>query len=354
MAKTASEILSVIHDIDGFSEEEQRLVAKKLLGILSAPKGATRIFNGEDISEFHGDVNTCPYCGKERVSKWGLMPDHVTRRYRCNDCKKTFSRTTNSVIAHTHKDTSVWEEFILLTLKGTSLIACGKRLGISKNTALAWRHKILAALAKDQSERTLGGIVEMDETFVRISYKGNHKNSKNFKMPRPAFQRGSDNRGTPSDRACIFCAVERGRQAYAEVICRGSITAKLLENVLPSHLDDNCLVVTDGLYAYNTYFATAPQEHKSYKAKAKHKGIYHINNINNFHARLKFFLESYRGVSTKYLNNYVALFMWLENARLSAKNGTAVTAEKMLEFGNYLPARDFDAWEREPHFAPAA
>ena len=353
MAKTASEILSALHDIEALSANEQKLVAKKLLSILSAPEWGTRIFNGEDISSIHSDANICPFCGGRHISKWGFMPDRITRRYRCNDCKKTFSRTTNSVIAHTHKDTGIWEEFILLTLKGTSLVSCAKRLGISKNTALTWRHKILAALAKDQNERTLGGIVEMDETFVRISYKGNHKKSKTFKMPRPAFHRGSDNRGKPRDKACVFCAVERGRQAFAQVVCRGLITAKLLEEILPNHLEENCLVVTDGLYAYSTYFKAAPQDHKSFKAKAKHKGIYHINNINNFHSRFKYFLAKYKGVSTKYLNNYAALFMWMENARLSAKNGEAITAEKMLEFGSYQPVKSFDAWEREPNFAPA-
>jgi hypothetical protein len=34
------------------------------------------------------------------------------------------------------------------------------------------------------NEVVLEGIVEADETFFAISYKGNHKKSKTFKMPR--------------------------------------------------------------------------------------------------------------------------------------------------------------------------
>ena len=149
-----------------------------------------------DISEFAEETPvSCPYCGSTNVIKWGFSKDRVTRRYKCMDCPYTFSRTTNTVISHTHKDTSVWEEYILLTLEGASLHACAKRCKIAVATAFSWRYKIMAALATDLDTKQLSGVVEMDETFVRISYKGNHKNSKTFKMPRPTYKRGPDNRG---------------------------------------------------------------------------------------------------------------------------------------------------------------
>lgn len=39
--------------------------------------------------------------------------------------------------------------------------------------------------------------------------------------------------------------------------------------------------------------------------KAK-KGIYNIQHINSYHSQLKKFMRSFNGVSTKYLNNYLA------------------------------------------------
>lgn len=54
---------------------------------------------------------------------------------------------------------------------------CSRRCKIAIGAAFAWRHKILAAMAQDQTARMMFGIVEMDETFVSISYKGNHKRS---------------------------------------------------------------------------------------------------------------------------------------------------------------------------------
>ena len=158
--KTPKDLLSLIKEVDALPLNEQKMLAEKLLKVLSAPAGAARLFDGEDISAFSsGDAVSCPYCNKDKVAKWGFMKDHVTRRYRCSDCGRTFCRTTNSVISHTHKDASVWEEFILLVIKGTPLETCAKRCGISVVTAFSWRHKIMAAIADDQHAKMLSGIV---------------------------------------------------------------------------------------------------------------------------------------------------------------------------------------------------
>ena len=48
------------------------------------------------------------------------------------------------------------------------------------------------------------GVVEMDETFIPLSYKGNHKKS-SFVMPRPSHKRGKQikKRGISNDQVCI-------------------------------------------------------------------------------------------------------------------------------------------------------
>jgi hypothetical protein len=49
------------------------------------------------------------------------------------------------------------------------------------------------------------------------------------------------------------------------------------------------------------------------------KEIYHIQNVNAYHERLKTFLHRFRGVATKYLNHYVAYHRFLdETTSLSA------------------------------------
>ena len=59
---------------------------------------------------------------------------------------------------------------------------CSRRCKIAIGTAFAWRHKILAAMAQDQTARMMSGIVEMDETFVSISYMVGLEDKKQKKL----------------------------------------------------------------------------------------------------------------------------------------------------------------------------
>ena len=113
-----------------------------------------------------------------------------TQRYVCKDCGKSFVIATNSIVSGTRKDLSVWEQYIDCMMNGLSIRKTAVACGIHRNTAFLWRHKILDALQNMADDVTLDGIIEADETFFAISYKGNHSKSKTIAMPRKAHKRG--------------------------------------------------------------------------------------------------------------------------------------------------------------------
>ncbi len=43
------------------------------------------------------------------------------------------------------------------------------------------------------------------------------------------------------------------------------------------------------------------------------KGLYHIQNVNGLHSRLKQFINRFKGVATKYLDNYLARFLFVDS-----------------------------------------
>lgn len=109
----SSIFVDILHNIDALSDTEQKALAGKLLEILSAPQNKENLLNGEDTSKFNDDaVVVCPYCGGTHIVKKGFSDDHVTRRYVCRSCGKSFHRTTNSVLSNTHKSAEVWEQFM--------------------------------------------------------------------------------------------------------------------------------------------------------------------------------------------------------------------------------------------------
>lgn len=242
-------------------------------------------------------------------------------------------------------------------LEGRSLAECAKRCGISIPTAHVWRHKILSALSEESFDHGYSGLIEMDEMFVRISYKGNHTKSKTFVMPRAPHKRGTDNH-TPGNRtkATVLCVVERGKRFSGVIPCRGLINQPILETLFDGRLSDESVVMTDGLRAYKQYLDTTNAQHIvlprfGYNAhQVRVIGPYHINNVNALHSRFRDFMQPYKGISTKFLSNYLALFLWLENHKNEDRH--AQVCDVISSVGTYTSVMQLRQRAPEPDLAP--
>lgn len=67
---------------------------------------------------------------------------------------------------------------------------CARRCDISPDTAFKWRHRLLDSLQKTHSSVRLTGVIEADETYPSVSYKGSKKFS-SLQMGREPNKRGS-------------------------------------------------------------------------------------------------------------------------------------------------------------------
>ena len=67
------------------------------------------------------------------------------------------------------------------------------------------------------NEVELDGIVQADETYSTVSYKGNHKE---FKLPRPAHQRGrrATKCGLSKDKVSVSTGVNLNALSIARII----------------------------------------------------------------------------------------------------------------------------------------
>ena len=306
---------AIFAQIQTLNSDELKLVANSIMAALKG-ESPTDSIQSEKIT-------VCRKCGeKSGVAKFGKDASGK-QRYRCKYCGATFTATSYSTIAHTHCDMSKWEKYIDCLLTGLSLEKCSQICGISVRTAFLWRHKILSTLQNDQTGRVLAGIVELDEAFFSISYKGNRTKSKNFTMPRRPHRRGNDCKAQIGSRACVMCALERNGQVYGEVLGRGQPTIIMLSHAFDKRILNDSIVLSDKAVGARHYFErNNAVQHISLSAVANPnkkfgppevKGAFHIQNVNNMHTRLRKFLRPYNGVSTKYLNHYVNLFVWLDN-----------------------------------------
>lgn len=298
-----SAIKDILDKIDKLSPADQERLKTILLS-----KTFTKSISIEEFvtKERFANGRVCPVCGATHVVRNGKRKDG-TQKYICKDCGKSFVITTNSIVSGTRKDFNVWIKYIDCMLNGFSVRKAAEECGIHRNTAFAWRHKILDALQNMANEVILDGIVEADETFFTISYKGNHKKSKKFTMPREPHKRGNSThvRGLSSEKVCVPCAVNRSGMSIAKVSNTGRVSTKDLHEIYDGRIDPSATLVTDKMNSYVRFSNASGIELVQLKTGKTKKGIYNIQHINSYHSQLKRFMKGFNGVSTKYLNNYL-------------------------------------------------
>ena len=248
----------------------------------------------------------CPHCGATHIVRNG-HGKNGTQRYKCMDCNKSFVITSNSITSRTKKDFDVWQKYISCMMNGFSIRKSAQICDIHSKTAFIWRHKILDALQSMADNVSLDGIIEADETFFAVSYKGNHKNSKRFSMPRLPHLRGKDNqkRGISSDKVCVPCAINHQGLSISKIATKGKIQISKLHQLYDGRIKSGSTLCTDCEKAYRKFTKSNHLNLIQLKSGKTKKGMYSIQHINNFHQQLKRFMGKFNGVSSKYLNNYL-------------------------------------------------
>ena len=263
----------------------------------------------------------CPYCNGLHIVKNGKNRDK--QRFYCKDCHKNFISTSNTIISKSRFSTDIWINYVDCLLSGASLRDTASICGIDYKTAFYWRHKIIGSLKEILDDKlVLQGVVEADETFFPVSYKGNHSKS-DFIMPRPPHKRGekAKKKGISREKVCVSCMIDQNNNIQSEITGLGRITTEQLEKI--NKIAPNSILVTDKALAYIKFATNNGFELIRLKAgKEYKKGLYHLGHINAFHSTLKRFMKRFNGVSTKHLPNYLNWHIWLKNTLETVKNAT--------------------------------
>lgn len=250
----------------------------------------------------------CPHCNGKAI-KHGHKDGK--QRFLCKVCGKTFVETTNTIMRYSHYDKSVWETMLEDTLDGNALSYSEKRLGISHDTAFHMRHKILCAIEQTAAEEhnNLSGVCELDDTFVLESYKGKAL-PENFWRKARKHGAKAVKRGISNEYVCICAGIQRdsseGLSAFAKATNRAKPSGQEIADAFTDVIADGTLVLTDGHKSYRQLEAVIDCQVKDTTIETA--SFYNLNSINGLHSFIKQRYTFYRGVATKFLNRYSALF----------------------------------------------
>lgn len=310
---------SVIKDIKTLGSTGQEEVLNYLEEVIVLGSFVTEVTDEVKENRFsRGKV--CPHCHHGEVSRNGKF--NGKQRYICKSCRRTFNDFTFSPRYNSKKDTRKWVLYAKCMINGYSIRKCAEIVGISVPTSFYWRHKIIDAIKTFMGIGSVGGVVEVDETFFRESFKGNHKKSKNFTMPRKARKRGSKGsksskgqkrkRGISNEQVCVLCAMDRVGNIMTELICKGRMKHTDVERFFRDRIDGDAIFCTDSHKSYIKFAQNTGVELKQIKRGRHKEGVYHIQHINSYHSKLKKWMDRFNGVATKYLSNYMYWFKWLQ------------------------------------------
>lgn len=266
-------------------------------------------------------VVTCPHCSCKRIRANGKLKG--VQRYLCNGCKKNFSETTGKFWYNIKKKDKL-NRYLYCLLSGYSIRKSAKETGISIQTSFDWRHKLLTSFSS-VSVTEFQGIVESDDLFFSYSEKG----SRNLdRKPRKRGETASKS-GISDEKVAVVATCDRSGNKDFKVATTGRISKKDLDNLLKGKLDKAEVLCSDGHRSYGAFAKANGITHKKFNASKGQRTVekvYHVQNVNNMYMRLRKFMDSFNGVATKYLQNYLNWFLVLEKIKNSTSKMSIVTA----------------------------
>ena len=269
---------------------------------------------GHDIIEERiAEERCCPRCNLPGATRHGIVSG--LQRYRCKHCKRTFNALTGTPMARLRKKEK-WLEYSEVLKDGISIAKAAERCDVDPTTAFRWRHRFLQSFAKDNASK-LSGIAEADETFFLESFKGQKE------LPRQARKRGGKAKkpGLSTEQIPVLIACDRNGEIFDSIL-KGT-DAKSLGAVLKPVLGIDTLLCTDGSRSLKAMAKEAGIAHQALNIKAGvrvKERIFHIQNVNAYHSRLKGWMQQFNGVATRYLGSYLGWRRFVERNKEEAGN----------------------------------
>lgn len=250
------------------------------------------------------DGSACPHCQGRRVQKWGQFSGR--QRYRCRDCARTFSTFTGTAL-HYLKKPERWRRFLWCVDGRLTVRSSAAALGVNKDTALRWRHRLLEQWRREPRPRLTGRVVIGDFSMPH-SAKG--ERSLSLSLRRPARRHGEPwiSLSARIDLVTVLVAWQSPTAMIIGSAKVGSRTTGLRPPDYEAQLGLQLRDVTEITGCRGRAFGLA--------GFARRMGVPYRPRIRSFlpveiievRRRLRTWLRPFHGVATRRLDNYLEWF----------------------------------------------
>jgi transposase-like protein len=254
--------------------------------------------------------SVCPVCGvsEPRIIKKGFLGGK--QRVLCKECGRKFVTTCGRLNYNSQQSEASWSIVIVDTLNAIPLHETAAEMDCAVDTVFHMRHKFLLLLEQvlfEQGE-VMEGIVEIDETYLPDSFKGIKRTEgrKARKHGEPA-----EKRGLSDEKMCVFMGTNRMGKEVAQCVNRARPSSQEVIEVFGDVIKEKSMLINDGLFS--NYERIKRNQLTSMIVSDHHEftDVLHLNTVNTMHSGFKTRYRFYRGVSSKYLNRYLALDVFM-------------------------------------------
>ncbi len=335
---TTATLTKLLEELKNLTDEE----IAKLFSEVEVEKSA-RVKGGTNKDQ----MIACPHCGSIATVKSGKTAAG-TQRYLCKDCRKTFTLETNTIFSHSNLDKRQWYQIFKGIVERSSLATIAEKIGMSVKCAWYNKHKIQTVLLALYGEQdTFQDIVECDECFARLSFKGKrdpdffitdlrrlprHRRSKTEKT-QYLIEHGYSEivynapdelerllygsnflPGTNRDNVCILSGKDRSGNLYMSPACLGNAEPRHIQTHFQERFASDAILVTDSSKAYGPFAKSHNLRYEKLASGQHSRGPYSLSRINAVHSNLRDYMpkSGKNLLATKYLDLGLIFFWWQE------------------------------------------
>ncbi len=279
----------------------------------------------------------CPACGG--VDAYDCRRPNGAPRFRCRACAKDFSVTSGTLFASHKLPLRMYLAAIAIfcnEVKGKSMLAMSRDLGLSYKSAFVLCHKMREAMAAEMKGRVLGGAGI--EASVDGGYFGGYVKPANLRENRVDRRMATNQNGK---RKCVVIIREHVGESLPAVFNSEAAATKFIA----SHLKPGTVVNADEASSWDGLHA------KFEMKRINHSEAYSLdgacsNWAESYFARLRRGeIGHHHHVAGPYLLRFAQEAAWREDSRKVA-NGEQTTRVAQLAMTN-KPSVDFAGyWQR--------
>ena len=275
----------------------------------------------------------CPYCTNPSFQKWGFTKNGV-QRYRCTECKQSFTPVTNTIFDGHKISISEWIEYTLNIFRYVSINADSWNNRNAFTTSRYWLEKLFLVLEAYQESVVLTGTVWYDETFYAVRSEDIVRTETGGKLP-----------GLSTNQMCIGVACDKSHalcifQGYGKPTQKGTYE-NFKDNIEPGatfihDMDNAHKKLIDKLKLNSVAYDSRELKKLADKDNP-------LDRVNRVHFYLKTFLYAHRSFDRSKTQGFLNLFSFVMNPPANHLEKVEKIMDLAFQIPKSLRYRDFYA-----------